>query len=232
MVPWLPPIESASGRVTFTDSGFTCTTHAAGCSAARWRSRAARAPRGGRGTRARRRFVRSHALLDQPLRKHLSGSLATSSPCATGRRRAHQLRIAAARAGKRASSATCEAHRRRAAAARRGESGARAASATACRSRWARSRTPSCSAVRVARWWYSARRCGSAPRAISRSACPSGPGTLVYGSLPRSTSTDGCRCSQASGEDSQARFSTHCARAQIRRARRIRQAADQGGAAR
>lgn len=76
VVPWLPPIESASGRVTFTDSGFTLHD-------ARGRLLGGAVAISG-GTRAGREveilargdasFEATRALFDHPLRKHLSGS--------------------------------------------------------------------------------------------------------------------------------------------------------------
>jgi uncharacterized protein (TIGR02099 family) len=76
VVPWLPPIESASGRVTFTDSGFTLHD-------ARGRLLGGAVAVSG-GTRAGGEveilargdasFEATRALFDHPLRKHLSGS--------------------------------------------------------------------------------------------------------------------------------------------------------------
>jgi uncharacterized protein (TIGR02099 family) len=76
VVPWLPPIESASGRLTFTDSGFTLHD-------ARGRLLGGAVAVSG-GTRAGGEveilargdasFEATRALLDHPLRKHLSGS--------------------------------------------------------------------------------------------------------------------------------------------------------------
>jgi uncharacterized protein (TIGR02099 family) len=76
VVPWLPPIQSASGRVAFTDSGFTLHD-------ARGRLLGGAVAVSG-GTRAGgavellargdASFEATRALYDHPLRKHLSGS--------------------------------------------------------------------------------------------------------------------------------------------------------------
>jgi uncharacterized protein (TIGR02099 family) len=81
VVPWLPPIESASGRVAFTDAGFTL--HDARGRVFGGAVAVSGGTRGAGGmvevlARGDASFEATRALFDHPLRKHISGGFGYS----------------------------------------------------------------------------------------------------------------------------------------------------------